>query len=377
MNRLSFEDSLKLLAPNDEKKLSPTTSIKKKKKVKTEKVINSPIRINNIEEDFDNLYNEETMEISIKEEKYNIETPRTPTREKIDLDDISNVYEFLKEYRYTVLKYIRNKETNNMLYVLCFDPNGQVIFVKLDKKYNNKKTDHKIIDVFPQKQGLIDNSYKSAIKERIPQELSGIVLFDGIEYNVMLKDDSGDLNEYYYHVFKEVEEIQNLPETYIVINIEDIRQDAEEILQISKKGYQVIQNQQLMTNKETLNNIIESVNNLSMTLQNFEAIYKDFTNNLTKDWSVLSSYSKEYYKKYVDGKLMEEEKEKYDRVSANMFLRFQTFNNQINNIDNMFPIKKIVDEATTKLNQTSKKIIEKDKNVSGNVFNVDEIDSYM
>ena len=96
MNRLSFEDSLKLLAPNDEKKLSPTADIKKKKKVKTEKVINSPIRINNIEEDFDNLYNEETMEISIKEEKYNIETPRTPTREKIDLDDISNVYEFLK-----------------------------------------------------------------------------------------------------------------------------------------------------------------------------------------------------------------------------------------------------------------------------------------
>lgn len=382
MNVLSLEESLKLLAPdnddeNDIQKDEKPIITKKKKKEKEEKIIKSPVRINNIDEDFENLYGEKTMELSINEEKYNIETPRTPTREKIDLDDISNVYEFLKEYRYTVLKYIRNKETNNIMYALSFDPNGQVIFIKLDKKYKNNKKDHKIIDVFPQKQGSIDNSFKTAIKERIPQELSGIVLFDGIEYNIMLKDDSGDLNEYYYHLFKEVEEIQNLPETYIIINIEDIEKGAEEILQISKQGYQVIQTQQLMTNKETLNGIIESVNNLSLTLQNFETIYKNFTKNLTDDWSILSSYSKEYYKKYVDGRLKEEEKEKYDRVSANMFLRFQTFNHQINNIDNMFPIKKIVDDATNKINQTSKKIIEKDKNVSGNVFNVDEIDIYM
>jgi hypothetical protein len=375
MNVLSLEDSLQLLAPETDNSNTTTTTTTSNKK--SGKTIKSPVRINNIEDDFQDLYGEETMEISINEEKYNIETPRTPTREKIDLDDISSVYDFLKEYRYTVLKYIRNKESNDILYVLSFDPNGQVIFVKLNKKYKNKKKDYKIIDVFPQKQSLINNSFKNAIRERIPQELSGIVLFDGIEYNIMLRDDSGELNEYYYRLFKEVEETQNLPETYIVLNIEDIKKDAEEILQISKTGYQVIQNQQLMTNKETLNGIIQSVNTLSETLQKFETTYKNFTKNTTHDWSILSSYSKEYYKKYVDGNLKEGEKEKYDRVSANMFLRFQTFNNQINNIDNMFPIKKIVDEATNKINQTTKKIIEKDNNVSGNVFNVDEINIYM
>ena len=384
MNKLSLEDSLKLLAPVEDKDddfvpVEKVTTVKKKRS-KKEKVINSPVRINNIEEDLETLDNDETMELSIKEETFNIETPRTPTREKKDLeevDTINEIYDFLKEYRYTVLKYIRNKETNNILYVLCFDPNGQVIFVKLNKKYKNKKTEHNIVDVFPQKNGNIDSSYKTAIKERIPQELSGIVLFDGLEYNVMIRDNYGDLNEYYYHLFKEVEEIQNLPETYIIIHIDDIKKDAQEILNISKHGYQVIQKQQLLTNKETLNGIIESVNKLSMTLQSFETIYKNFTKNLTDDWSILSSYSKEYYKKYVNGNLKEEEKEKYDRVSANMFLRFQTFNDQINNIDNMFPIKKIVDEATEKINHTSKKLIDKDRDVSGNVFNVDEINIYM
>ena len=89
---------------------------------------------------------------------------------------------------------------------------------------------------------------------------------------------------------------------------------------------------------------------------------------------LLSTFCKTYYEKYSKQTLTDEEKGKFDKVSVNMFLRFQTFNKQIEKIDNMFPIKKMVEEAADQLNETSMRIAEKDKETTGYIFSMEDLD---
>ena len=65
---------------------------------------------------------------------------------------------------------------------------------------------------------------------------------------------------------------------------------------------------------------------------------------------------------------------KFDKVSVNMFLRFQTFNKQIEKIDNMFPIKKMVEEAADQLNEISLRLDEKDRETTGYIFSMEDLD---
>ena len=57
-----------------------------------------------------------------------------------------------------------------------------------------------------------------------------------------------------------------------------------------------------------------------------------------------------------------------------MFLRFQAFNKQIDYIDNMYPVKQAINEGSKKIEETKEKLVQKDKEISGNVFSLDELD---
>lgn len=387
MDKLSLEDSLSILIPSEQ-------TAKTKSPVRIPKVIDiKDDEIEEIEDPVEDMYSTFTIESesnsskNLTPKRFKVEAPKTPKRKILkktdsvssesdsESDSERTVYDLLKDYRYTILKYIYDEDTRKILYLICFDPNGQVLFVELNNTVDMPEDDHTVVKICPLKNSNITSSYKNSIREKMNLTLNGVVLFDGIEYCFLKKNSDSEIYEDYYEtVEEESQEGKTMPETYVIVNIDDIKQDPLEVLEVTKNGYQIIQQHQLFSNKETLNDIISSVNNLSQSLKNFDTIYKNASTNLTNDWSVLSTFCKTYYEKYSKQTLTDEEKGKFDKVSVNMFLRFQTFNKQIEKIDNMFPIKKMVEEAADQLNETSMRIAEKDKETTGYIFSMEDLD---
>ena len=120
-----------------------------------------------------------------------------------------------------------------------------------------------------------------------------------------------------------------------------------------------------------------SATELSNDLQTFKNLYEEFNHNLSKDWKVLSDYSNDYYVKYMDGKLEENEKEKFDLVSVNLFLRFQTFSDLVNRIDNIYEIKSLLDKASHKIKSLNKKIDKKNIKISDNILTIEEAEEFL
>ena len=95
------------------------------------------------------------------------------------------------------------------------------------------------------------------------------------------------------------------------------------------------------------------------------------------DWNVMGSQAKEFYKKYSDQTLEEDEREEYDKISINMFLRFQFFNQNIELMDKLQSIKNYLDQTTGVLSDAIDEIGEKDENVRHKLVERDEIDRYI
>ena len=62
---------------------------------------------------------------------------------------------------------------------------------------------------------------------------------------------------------------------------------------------------------------------------------KNITKDIVDDWKRLSSYSSDYYDKFTRDELDQEEKENFDKVTVNMFARFQLFNEQVEKVDSL------------------------------------------
>ena len=88
--------------------------------------------------------------------------------------------------------------------------------------------------------------------------------------------------------------------------------------------YQIIQEEQVESNKFTIaSTLMDTSKELTNSLYNFDKTYKNITKDIVEDWKRLSGYSSEYYDKFNNDSLDEEEKINFDKVTVNMFARFQ------------------------------------------------------
>lgn len=390
MNKLTIEESLNLLAPNN----SPAKKQKKKKKGR------SPVRIptvtpvkNDIISEIDNnknLYTEVDLMPEVDEEdneekvlkaphtptRFKIETPRTPTRnfdEDVEEKEDISLYDKLKDYRYTLIKYIvANKR---IIYVVCFDPNGQLLFIQVDKQDNISIDEKNIIYVEQDYDDIFLDAYQSAIQEKMIFEALGVVFFDGNNYVFALHQNNGSiLNQRFKIIDNQSNEKLTICQTYTVISLKELEKEAHTILEITKQNYQIIQQQQLLINKNTLDNIITSVNNLSQNLKRFNSMYNRYSNNIIDDWGLLGTFASDYYQKYGQGKLSESDKDKFDKVSVNMFARFQSFNDQLMLINHLNDVIPDIDKSSQLINKIAEEIETKDNKYNGNIIEIDELD---
>ena len=420
MNKLSIAESLSLLAPSPEEK----TANNGRKKINKKKNTRSPVKIpqvspvrnelaEKIEEDKEekvDLYSRKNKKI-IKEKnkdndeeknkdndeedkkdedrgvlkaphtptRFKMEAPRTPTRKFNQLPEKSstlNLYERLKDKRYTLLKYIISEDENRLIYVVCYDPNGQILFVKVDENMHLQLSieEKNIITVKRNYDDLILDAFQGAIQEKMTIEIQGVVFYDGNSYIFALHHNNGSIENIKYDIINYQDNKKLvICETFTVVNFKEIEKETTMVLEITKKNYQLIQQQQLLISTNTIDNLITSANNHSNVLKNFIEKHKNYTDNIIDDWGFLGACSADYYQKYGEGKLTESDKEKFDKISINMFARFQAFNEQLMLINQLNSVIPDIDKSSQLINKISEEIENNDTKMSGNIIEIENL----
>jgi len=402
MDKLSIEESLSLLKKNSGSPLRSPLRISKKKSDESEDILDilreeddpvtPPPPKDSSEEEEDsseeerdsseeerggeedsseeeeNSSEEEDLEISsgkilpVTPQRFTIKTPRTPTqkiksmkKKKPEENSISS----LRKNRYSILRFIYIGDKVN--YIVCYDPYGQIVFVSTED-ITSLKENVEDIDRIKLKESTkteeMDDGYINGIKENVDFSLFGIVFYNGENYHFCERSKKGFFTDKFYRVKGEVDKKTiSLPQTFIIVKLKDIMQDPEEVIETTKENYILIQNQQVNSSEYTFNEIVSSVKKLNKSLINFDKVYKSHSKGIIKDWKNLSVYAKDFYKKYYseDG-LEKSEKEKYDLVSVNMFLRFQFLNQNIEMIDKLYDIKEYLDQTADVLDGASEEL---------------------
>ena len=393
MNKLSIKDSLDLLLPNSKEEI---VNLDKKKK----KAIRSPLKIPTLnpteKEEKEEIVIEEKEKIEVKEEKitkdedekeefksphtptrFKIETPRRPVNkfnETVDKEHLLNLYDRLKDKRYTLLKYIVSSP-NNLIYLVCFDPNGQIVFLYLENFEDKISIEEKdIIYVERNYDDLILDAYQASIQEKMLLEIKGVVFYDGKKYLFSIHKDDGTVDNIVYNIVDNKNK-ENLivSETFTVITLEELEKETTFIVNSTKENYKIIQQQQQLVSENTINNLITSTNNLLKNLKRFTAIHNKYIDNLVHDWNVLSICSNDYYKKYGEGLLTAEEKITYDKISVNMFARFQGFNKQLLFVNKLNKIVPEIDKSSNIINRITEDLDSSNLQLADKIVDIEEL----
>ena len=383
----SIEDSLKLINNNDSSSTSKSEPPKRKRGRPRKKIANtSPVRVPQMSpvSKFSPFRTTSRPSSPIalqrspeaREQIIPPVTPVTPQPEEdndadVEIEDIKetkDITSILKSKYFHVVRYIENNGT--LLYAVTYDPNGQVVYVELDGDDVSSVSGYQVTDYSRKEYIEFPFSLKEYYKDKLNGQIYGVVLTRGDNMCFLAKTDNGDVSESYYGNEEESEKI----DCYCVYKFSDIEEDLETSLQSISYTYEMIQQHQLMTNKDTFKTTLEEINKIYIYSQEFDKIYKKFTQNILDDWSRFSNVSVDYIDKLFEEGLTDEESNKFNHISNNLFARFQAFNNITNTISELKFISSSILPIKSKLKEAIE-IFEKDNaKMSSKILDTTEID---
>lgn len=294
---------------------------------------------------------------------------RSEDEQDLPSTETKNISDDLKSKYFKVIRYIQNE--NNLIYAVSYDPNGQVVYIELNSEDTSSSGGNQLTHV--KRQDYIEYPFalKDYYKNKINGQIYGVVLTRGENMCFLTKTDNGDIVESYYG---STESFNDRINCYCVFKYTDIMEDFEASLQSVMYTYEMIQQHQLVTNKTTFSNAMTEINKLYVYSQEFDKIYKKFTETILDDWSRFSNVSVDYIDKLLDEGLTDEENEKFSHISANLFARFQSFNSISNAIEelkivgnSLLPIKNILKESIDQFEKD-------DTKTAGRILDPSEID---
>ncbi len=306
-----------------------------------------------------------------------IKFPRSPTRSKSG--KITDLSSKLKSLRYSIIKLIMNEDESMVSYAVCFDPNGEIVFIDLKDNKTKNFDEEKLIRVSYKDEKIdMSSSFIEGIRNKITFEIYGVVFYDGKDYSFIRRDDEGTLScDNYTTVSGDTSQTEFLPFVYSVIDFNSLIKDPILAIKRTKLTYQIIQTEQVESNKFTISSLMDTSKELTNSLYNFERVYKNITKDIVDDWKRLSEYSSDYYDKFNNDDLDLEEKENFDKVTVNMFARFQLFNEQVEKVDSLTRgIEKIKSSIYT-INTTIDELQKKSDNLKNKIIDIGDLELYI
>jgi flagellar biosynthesis GTPase FlhF len=330
---------------------------------------------------------EDEVEISsqkilpVTPKRFKVSTPRTPTeRLEKGKKQSGSFLDSLKEYRYSVIRFIHID--GEAQFIVCYDPYGQIVFVSVDEDEDLRDAPDSVdvinLHLVDEKaDNPLDEAFVHAVKEKVNMSIYGLIFYNGVDYQISERNRKGFFKDRYYVIKGEQKDKLSFPQTVVIVRPEDIFEEPLEVIESNKENYTYIQEQQLLTSNQTFKEIVNSLKKVNSTIVNFDKIYRNHSKNIMHDWKTMGRYSKKFYKKYIERELKDEDKSEYDRISMNMFLRFQFFNQNIELMDKLYEIKEYLDKADDVLQKSLDDIEDKEENIISNVVEREEINRYI
>lgn len=380
----SIEDSLKLLNSDNDSSTNKQEPPKRKRGRPRKKIANtSPVRVPQMSPT--NKFSpfrttsRPSSPIALQrtpEAQERIVPPVTPKNEENDDDDdevqelteTKDVTSVLKRNYFNVVRYIENNGV--LLYAVTYDPNGQVVYIELDGDDSSAVTGYQTTNYSRKEYIEFPFGLKEYYKNKINGQIYGVVLTRGENICFLTKTDNGDIVERYYGNEEETGKI----DCYCVYKFSDIEEDLENSLQSISYTYEMIQQHQLMTNKEAFKNAMEEINKIHIYSQEFDKIYKKFTQNILDDWSRFSTISIDYIDKLFEEGLTDEETNKFNHISNNLFARFQAFNKITNVLEDLKQIPASLLPVKLKLKEAIEMFEKDNYRIATKILDTTEID---
>ena len=286
-----------------------------------------------------------------------------------DNDSKDDILDTLDKNFFTVIRILTCE--NQPIYIVTYDPNGQIVYIELTDVFTINNKGYPVVKL--DKEDYIDFSYsvKEYLKNRIANEIYGIVLVDDGNYGFMKKDNSGDIIEDYYGDGKVSDNLSY----YCIYRYDDIKRDFSISVSAISKTYYVIQQYQLILNKEIFKELNSELQKLTTYFEDFDETYKRHAESILTDWQHFSNISNEYSNKFSeDGELNEDLSEKYKTVSSNLFVRFQAFNEICSHIYSLKEYAVSVQPIKNKLKEIIQAFETENEKICSKILNKNEID---
>ena len=205
----------------------------------------------------------------------------------------------------------------------------------------------------------------------------GVVMFDGVDYCILKRDEDYNIISEKYTTVSTNQKNAHLPSAYAVVSFSEMITNPEESIARTKHTYNIIQNQQLTYCKETIRTLMETTKNLTKLLYKFDEVYKQVTIDTIKDWRVLSEKSEHFYSIFVEEELSEQDNESFDKVSLNMFARFQLFNDQVDNVSGLQNSIEKLNGSIYNIQEIMKNLESKSNSIKGKIIEPDQLEYYI
>lgn len=273
--------------------------------------------------------------------------------------------EIEKKY-FKIIRYIRNGD--ELLYAITYDLHGQIVYIELDNK--------KISDAIVQSHNMEKHDYieypfaqKDYYKNKLNSSIYGVVMTRGENCCFITRTNSGDIVENYYGASESINQTIN---TYCVYKYTDIMEDLNVSIQSISETYEMIQQRYLVMNKRIYTDTIECIKNVSNEMKIFDRCYQSFSANILEDWERFSNVSVGYTDKIMVNDIENEDREKLNCISANLFARFQAYNNVGATISELLEVITALTFVKTRLNEYSEQF-KNDNVMHSKILKPDEV----
>lgn len=229
----------------------------------------------------------------------------------------------LKYLESNFFRIIRILHLRNDSCVVCYDPNGQVVYIVIKDKLVIQQS----IAVFQlQQQDYIEFPFacKEYFKSRIVGDIRGVIMQSQQRFCILQATDNGDIAESFWDN-GHVNECSDCS-IFCFHYFEDLKSDLESGLGSITHTYHMIQQYQLILNKDVFKSTMEEIGKLSHYFEEFDKLYQAHTNSILTDWGHFNTIGSEYIHKQLTDGLSEDQQSKFKCVALNLFARFQSFN---------------------------------------------------
>lgn len=307
------------------------------------------------------------------------ETPQTeheddiPEEAEIQLEETpetKNITQDLTDKYFKVCRYIQLED--KVVYAITYDPNGQVVYIELDEEDQTTSTGGQEVTIMDY-QDLIEFPFstKEYFKNKINSSVYGIVMTRGENMCFLKKTDNGDVEETY--IGSQSAETDKIS-YYCVYKYTDIMEDLSISLQGIGHTYEMIQQFQLVVNKDTFTSAMSEIHKLELYSKEFDKTYRSFTEVILDDWGRFSNVSVDYIEKLGHEGLTDDETEKFGHISSNLFARFKAFNDITVAISELKDVPEILLGIKNKLKDSIDMFTKESKRMNGRILDTHEID---